>query len=394
MIPVATANLAIWTGIGGMLSGILIRAVLMLWEFTMEIFIDVTGLRITKTRGVLPNTIHNAIMHHAFGLKQTYRTEKMAYPYGMFISFKHRFCGVLTIEPEYGQHSSFGARFTVTILSFTDVMPLLHQSMNDKLQIYMADSTNTHQNIIIDVPTPNAWQRNATEYVDNVFERKTSGGLVILITGYPGCGKSTFPYIYAHHRQMPNVNVTTINSHIGATAVSDPKCMVIFNEIDAGLPINADSSNMDRWSGRRTSKDYFNGLMDIMHASMTAGIIVMTTNKSFAELCEQIPDSGADSMFRHGRLDIIFNVTHDLRLEIVREYKPVANKPPEPFIVDTPILPPIVPAVTVSETPELKEASKPITPDRVKADTVNARVNVDITVGELIDLLRKSQKDA
>lgn len=333
MITASTPTLVLWTAVGGMISSVMSTAVMTSLQFFKEIAISATGLQVVHLRGALPHTAHNVLSSSVFGLKKTFHTERASFRYGMFISIRHRFYGTFAIEPQYGTAAEC-PRFVLTIWSFRDVMPILYASLADKIQITLNTTTCGHQNIIVAVPKPNAWQQSAIDYVNDVNKRKTSTGLVMLITGHGGCGKSTFPKIFAHSLGLASVNYCNFGSMAVSSAISDSRSLVVIDEVDSLLPIKASKSGTGaNWSGSITGKNAYNQLMDAMHDSVTAGYIIMTSNKTLEQLRDQMDDLDAAVMLRRGRIDIVFHITPALELQIVQDYQPIANNPPLPVIL-------------------------------------------------------------
>lgn len=277
----------------------------------------------------LPNETYSRITAACwgFGYSSTAINPKKPVRFGTLVSFQYMCIGYSDVYLDtYSRH-----RVKLNLWSWGTLSEKLFESDSMKEIACRFEMDNCRALIKIPVlEKPINWQTTIMEKIDSAYT-DSQCGLTILITSSPGCGKSAIATLIADKYSDGYGIVTTADKFLNAMYYVGTTAVILFDEFDV----------MIRGAGKKDDVDgvackaEFNQLCDVIHANTAKQIVMYLSNRRFTELCE-LARGDADSMFREGRIDMIYNIEDDHTITEVRSFRQTAKIAPKPKPVQTP----------------------------------------------------------
>ena len=325
----------VYGGIGAAAGGILSAVMVIISGFITEMILLLFGYSYIEYDDDFNSPVYSAVIEHSWGMGYRYcmPSSTQSYRYGMVVSLRHMWFGYITINkniPAYGGPPQ--VRFVLRMWSLRDVSDII--GINNLLHANKRVRVRYIGGASFRVQPPDdtilAWQRQLS---DMITRTQSPNGIVVLITGHPGCGKTTLPQISAYDMKLSTVYMytsgkfDTISPHIYETDRKYAYHMCV-DEFD-------DVINKMMNDKQTEGKAPLLSILDSVHMSTNPPVMFLTSNLTYDKLFALAGDNAA-AIFRPGRVDIIAHVDERLQLHVLREYVPIAKKQPQPLDMPRP----------------------------------------------------------
>lgn len=319
----------VYGGIGAAAGGILSAIMVIISGFITEMFLLLLGYSYIEYESNFTSPVYEEVVKRSWGMGYRHCSPEtsLVYRYGMVISIRHMWFGYITPNRNTDVYSNVSTTFNLSLWSLRDVSDVIGINILLRAKKQVAVNYYRAGRFRADIPCDSIvmWQRQLSK---KIIETQSKRGIVVLLTGHPGCGKTTFPQISAYDMEIAGLNiftsvdVTNATSHVYDLERKSAYHMCI-DEFDDVI-----SKMMN--DKQTTGKAPIITLLDNVHMATNPPVLFLISNLTYNQL-RIAAGINAESIFRPGRVDIIAHVDNELNLHILREYAPVANKPPQPL---------------------------------------------------------------
>lgn len=280
-------------------------------EFITELIVLMFGITYVEYPASLQTPVYANLCAHGYGLGlSSINVDGIPHRYGMVILPK--FCAVGYVSNPTSVWGSVPARVHLWSFSRQKVRQIdKYRDNRSQVKVRIINKGNTTWAYVRVPATIRPWQSNVLEIIKMAASISDRDCIVCLISGPPGIGKSTMPLLL-------DIGVSYINIMDSPKELADyegaARRVAIVDEIDeiaAGV-------NNDKRAATFTKQEW-NAAFDHIHRITVGPIVFLTSNNTYAELCEKAGEHAA-SMFRPGRIDIILQVENDLSVTVVRQH--------------------------------------------------------------------------
>lgn len=257
-------------------------------------------------------------LHSVFGPSQVY-ISSLGVPlrYGFFIAPKLRCCGYITDPLRNENRDQYANIWAVGI----DAIKNIITRDPTETDVYLCNYVSfNHGNwCLMRAPrTAHEWQANAVKTIMRTHSWAPDDALVCLITGKPGCGKSTIPLFVIRELNNASISIARYTkqecfARLGRMSGLSKTVIAIDDQI--GEIINGVVNDKHQ---PVISMSEWNTNLDHVHGIKIGPIIILTSNVTYEDLIERAGEQGV-AMLRPGRIDMILHVNSADAVEVQRE---------------------------------------------------------------------------